>query len=200
MIAAVRGPLVAKSLDSALIAIGGVTLRVFVPLSTLAQIQVGEAVSLHTHFLVREDALALYGFLQAEDRDLFEQLLAVGGVGPRIGLALLSGMSAAAFRAAVVGEDLTRLTLAPGVGKKLAARLVLELRPRFEKMGFSGDADGVAGGGMATGSPRAQTLEALTGLGYTPAEAAAAVRGLPEDAGGTVEELVLQALRSLARE
>jgi Holliday junction DNA helicase RuvA len=202
MIAAVRGTLDGKTLDSALIAVGGVTLRVYAPLSVLAQLQVGKEVALHTHFLVREDALSLYGFLTADDRDLFEQLLAVGGVGPRIGLALLSSMSAQAFREAVVNEDVTRITLAPGVGKKLASRLVLELRPRFEKLGIMGTAVGTAVGtvGAAAGSQRAQVLEALTSLGYTPAEAASAVRSLPEDASGSVEDLIFRALRSLAKE
>ncbi|MBF6592264.1 MAG: Holliday junction branch migration protein RuvA [Ktedonobacterales bacterium] len=197
MIAAVRGILEGKTLDSALIAVGGVTLRVFAPLSVLAGLPISAEVSLHTHFLVREDALSLYGFLTAEDRDLFEQLLAVGGVGPRIGLALLSSISAQAFREAVVAEDITRLTLAPGVGKKLAGRLVLELRPRFEKMGIAGAP--TAAGMVAPGSARAHVLEALTNLGYTPAEAGAAVRSLPEEASGSLEDLIFQALRSLAQ-
>ncbi len=202
MIAAVRGTLLGKTLDSALIAlggaVGGVTLRVYAPLSVLADLQVGAEVDLHTHFLVREDALSLYGFLSADDRDLFEQLLAVGGVGPRIGLALLSSMSAQTFREAVVNEDVARITLAPGVGKKLASRLVLELRPRFEKQGFVGTAVGSQAG--TGGGIRAQVLEALTGLGYPSAEAASAVRSLPDDATGSLEDLIFRALRSLAKE
>ena len=145
---------------------------------------------------MREDALALYGFESSDDRDLFEQLLGVGGVGPRIGLALLSSMSAQTFREAVLAEDVTRLTVAPGVGRKLASRLVLELRPRFEKAGFGG-APILAGG---SANVRAQVLEALTGLGYPAGDAAAAVRTLPEDASGNLEDLIMQALRALARE
>jgi Holliday junction DNA helicase RuvA len=198
MIAAVRGMLAGKTLDSALITIGGVTLRVYAPLSVLAELRVGEEVALHTHFLVREDALSLYGFLTSDDRDLFEQLLAVGGVGPRIGLALLSNMYAHAFREAFVSEDVQRITLAPGVGKKLASRLVLELRPRFEKQGVTGST--ASAGPITAGGARAQVLEALTSLGYTPAEASAAIRTLPEDATGSVEELIFRALRSLAKE
>ncbi len=195
MIAAVRGTLEGKTLDSAHIMVGGVTLRVLVPLTTLSKLTVGETVALQTYLLVREDALALYGFATAEDRDMFEQLLSVGGVGPRIGLALLSGLSAQQLHEAVLMEDIARLTQAPGVGKKLAQRLVLELRPRFEKM--------VVGGvsitpGTVPGNVRAQVIEALTGLGYTPAQAATAVRSLPEDASGNIEDLIMQALRSLA--
>ena len=199
MIVAVRGVLAGKSLDSAFIAVSGVTLRVFAPLSTLTQLNVGDEVSLHTHFLVREDALTLYGFATAEDRDTFEQMLAVGGVGPKVGLALLSNMSSAALRDAVVREDLARLSLAPGVGKKLAARIVLELKPRFEK-GHLPDLISVGGGALATGDQRAQVLEALTALGYPPASATAAVRALPDDASGSLEDLIFRALRSLAKE
>ena len=112
MIAAVRGTLAEKSLDSAYVDVGGVTLRVYAPLSTLSGLSVGEAVRLHTYLLVREDILALYGFASVDDRELFEQLLAVGGVGPRIAVALLSAMSANAFREAILNEDVQRLTLA----------------------------------------------------------------------------------------
>ena len=198
MIAAVRGTLEAKTLDSALLSVSGLTLRVFAPLRTLAALRVGEPVFLHTHFLVREDALTLYGFLQAEERDLFEQLLAVGGVGPRIGLALLSSLSASALREAVVNEDLARLTLVPGVGRRVAARLVFELRPRFEKLGLASQMG--ASGVPASGNVRAQVAEALTGLGYPAAAATAAARSLSEDASGDLEGLIVQALRSLVKE
>lgn len=199
MIAAVRGTLEGKTLDSALIAVGGVTLRVYAPLTTLSRLNVGETVHLHTHFLVREDALSLYGFVTAQDRDMFEQVIAVGGVGPRTGLALLSGLSAEGLREAVVLEDINRLSGAPGVGKKLAARIVLELRPRFEKMAPLGPV-GVAATSASPGSIRTQVVEALTGLGYNPSQATAAVRGLPDDANGSLEDLIFRALRNLATE
>jgi Holliday junction DNA helicase RuvA len=199
MIVAVRGILSGKSLDSAFIAVSGITLRVYAPITTLSLLNVGDEVTLHTHFLVREDALTLYGFATTGDRDTFEQMLAVGGVGPRVGLALLSSMSASALRDAVVREDVARLTLAPGVGKKLAARIVLELKPRFEKGGVT-ELMGVGGGPLATGDMRAQVVEALTALGYPPASATAAVRALPDDATGSLEDLIFRALRSLAKE
>jgi holliday junction DNA helicase RuvA len=199
MIAAVRGTLEGKTLDSALVAVGGVTLRVLTPLSTLARLNVGEAVHLHTHLFVREDALSLFGFASVGDRDMFEQLLGVGGVGPRIGLAMLSAMSAEGIREAVVTEDLTRLSLTPGVGKKLAGRLVLELRPRFEKLSPF-PASGVAGIPASPGSLRGQAVEALMGLGYPVAQATAAVRAVSEDTAGTLEDLIMQALRNLSSE
>jgi Holliday junction DNA helicase RuvA len=200
MIVAVRGTLEAKTLDSAFIQVGGVTLRVFAPLSALSPLNVGAEVALHTTFIVREDALTLYGFAAPGDRDLFEQMLLVTGVGPRAGLALLSSMSGAAIREAVLHEDATRLTLAPGVGKKLASRMVLELKPRFEK-GPLPEFDGAAGGSAAGRAPsRADVVEALTSLGYAPLEATAAARSLPEDATGSLEDLIFRALRALAKE
>ncbi len=197
MIAAVSGIVEGKTLDSAFIAVGGVTLRVFAPLPALNGLTVGEKAKLHTYLLVREDVLALYGFASVADREMFEQLLGVGGVGPRSALALLSSMSAQALREAILREDVNRLTLAPGVGKRLAARLVLELRPRMEKL-HPGEME--LGELARPGDVRAQVVDALTGLGYTPAAATAAVRGLPEDASGNLEDLILIALRSLARE
>jgi Holliday junction DNA helicase RuvA len=199
VIAAVRGALEHKTLDSALISIGGVTLRVYCPLSTLSRLEVGESVHLHTYLLVREDALTLYGFSAESDRATFEQLIGITGVGPRTALALLSTMSTQTLRDAILSEDVTRLTLAPGVGRKLASRLILELRPQMEKLVFGPAAPGQMGD-VASPSPRGQVLEALTSLGYSPSDAAAAVRALPEDATGSLEDLILQALRSLAKE
>lgn len=199
MIVAVRGILEGKTLDSAYILVGGVTLRVFAPLNALSALNVGESVALQTTFIVREDAMTLYGFRSADERDLFEQMLLVNGVGPKVGLALLSSMSGEAFREAVLREDVLRLTLAPGVGKKLAARIVLELKPRFEK-GPLPDFSGVATTSGAKGPSRADVVEALTSLGYTPQEATAAARALPEDATGSLEDLIFRALRGLAKE
>ena len=198
MIVAVRGALVGKTIDSALISVGGVTLRVLAPLSALSALTIGEEVTLHTSFLVREDSLTLYGFTTTDDRDLFEQLLMVNGIGPRVGLGILGVMSGAAFRDAVMREDTTRLTLAPNVGKKLASRIVLELKPKFEK-GPIPEFMGAAEGAAPTAS-RADVVAALTSLGYAPVEAAAAARALPDTATGTLEELIFQALRSLAHE
>lgn len=202
MIAAVRGVLEGKTIDSALVTVGGITLRILSPLSTLNQLTVGQTVHLQTLFYVREDVISLFGFATAEDRETFEQLLAVGGVGPRIGLALLSALSSTGLRQAVLDDDVVRLTMAPGVGKKLAARLVLELRPRFERLGLVGVGAGTGGTGGAPGggNVRAQVADALTGLGYTPAQAASAVRNLPTDTGDSLEDLIMRALRLMASE
>lgn len=198
MIVAVRGALAGKTIDSALISVGGVTLRVLAPLSALSNLTVGEEITLHTSFLVREDALTLYGFTTTDDRDLFEQMLTVTGVGPKVGLGILGVMSGAAFREAVMHDDVTRLTLAPGVGKKLASRIALELKPRFEKSPVSEFT--TSSGGEAPTASRGDVVAALTSLGYSPVEAAAAARALPDNAIGSLEDLIFQALRSLAKE
>ena len=125
-------------------------------------------------------------------------IVAVTGIGPRVGLGILGVMSGAAFREAVMREDTTRLTLAPNVGKKLASRIVLELKPRFEKGPLPEFAAAPQGAGPT--ASRADVVAALTGLGYNPVEAAAAARALPDNATGSLEELIFQALRSLARE
>jgi Holliday junction DNA helicase RuvA len=200
MIAAVRGLLEGKTIDSALVTVGGITLRVLAPLTTLNQLTVGQTVHLQTLLYVREDAISLFGFASVQDRETFEQLLAVGGVGPRIGLALLSALSSDGLRQAVLDDDVVRLTMAPGVGKKLAARLVLELRPRFERLGLVGAGSGAAAGATGAGNVRAQVADALTGLGYTPAQAASAVRNLPADTNDSLEDLIMRALRLMAGE
>jgi holliday junction DNA helicase RuvA len=200
MIAAVRGLLEGKTIDSALVTVGGITLRVLAPLTTLNQLTVGQMVHLQTLLYVREDVISLFGFASVEDRETFEQLLAVAGVGPRIGLALLSALSSDGLRQAVLDDDVIRLTMAPGVGKKLAARLILELRPRFERLGLVGAGSGGTSSAPGAGNVRAQVADALTGLGYTPAQAAGAVRNLPTDTNESLEDLIMRALRLMATE
>jgi len=192
MIAGIQGRLEAKTIDSVLISVGGVTLRVFVPVTVLAQLgEVGTEVALQTYLYVREDTLALYGFVADEDRILFEQLLGISGIGPRAALGILSVMSARTFREAIAAEDVAALTRVPGVGKKLAARLVLELRGKLVS----------APAGTATlPHGQAEVVEALTGLGYTPGEAHAAASSLPADNNLPLEQRIMQALRYFVRE
>jgi Holliday junction DNA helicase RuvA len=191
MIAGIRGRLEGKTADSVLITVGGVTLRVFVPVTTLAQLGgVGAEVALQTYLYVREDTLALYGFATEEDRALFEQLIGISGIGPRAALEVLSVMSAASFREAIAREDVTALTRVPGIGKKLAARLVLELRGKLVPAQ-------PASTGLAPA--QAEVVEALTGLGYTPGEAQAAAASLPSDGDAPLEQRIMQALRYFAQ-
>ncbi len=171
MITSIHGTLEACRVDHAIIRVGGFSIRVFAPSSTLNRLTEPEMeVSLFTHFHMREDGIALYGFTTEGDRNAFEQLIAVSGVGPKVALALLSVMDAPTLYKAIADEDQQRLGLAPGVGKKLAARLVLELKGKLPSL--------TAIGGPITspsGRIQAEVLEALIGLGYTNAEAQAAI-------------------------
>src|SRR5260370_27213251 len=129
MIASIHGLLEARRAGYAIIRVGGISMRGLAPTSTLSRVgDVGAEVMLYTHFHVREDGMALYGFSSEEDRDGFEQLIGLSGVGPKIALALLSVMDARTFYKAIADEDQQRLALAPGVGKPLAAQLVLKLK------------------------------------------------------------------------
>ncbi|HEX5418188.1 MAG TPA: Holliday junction branch migration protein RuvA [Chloroflexota bacterium] len=190
MIAAVTGLLEATQTDAVLVQVGGFTLRVFAPTSTISRLPaVGQAVRLYTHFYLREDVIALYGFLTADELSLFEQLLTVSGVGPRVALAMLSAASAETLRGAIASESVETLTRLPGIGKKLAARLILELRGKLTAP------EGVPA--TPTAPADVEVIEALVGLGYTPADAQAALKSLP--AGLELEEKIRRALRYFAR-
>jgi Holliday junction DNA helicase RuvA len=156
----------------------------------------GIQVSLYTHFHMREDGIALYGFWTETDRDAFEQLIGISGVGPKVALSLLSIMDAAALYKAVADEDQQRLGLARGVGKKLAAHLILELKGKLPSL--------TAISGTASTSPtdkiQAEALEALIGLGFSTAEAQAALAKIPQDQSMTLEQQVTYALRTFSRQ
>lgn len=196
MIAGISGVLEARRADHAIIRVGGFSLRVFAPATTLNRLgEPGAEVSLHTHFQVREDGMALYGFSGEEDRDAFERLIAVSGVGPKIALALLSSMDARTLFKAIADEDQQRLSMVSGVGKKLAAKLVLELKGKLPSLIALGSASALSGSGNVS-----EALEALMGLGFSAAEAQQALLKLPQDRPMTLEEQITFALRSFARD
>lgn len=196
MITSIHGILEACRSDHAIIRVGGFGIRVFAPALTLNRLnEPGMEVTLYTHFHVREDGMALYGFAGEEERDTFEQLIAINGVGPRVALALLSVMDARSFYKAIADEDQQRLALAPGVGKKLAARLVLELKGKLPATALV-----AAPAGPTSAKISAEVLEALVGLGFSTAEAQAALTKIPQDQGMTLEQQITYALRSFARE
>jgi Holliday junction DNA helicase RuvA len=198
MITSIHGTLEACRTDHAIIRVGGFSIRVFAPSSALNRLnEAGMDVSLYTHFHMREDAIALYGFLSEEDRDAFEQLITVNGVGPKLALALLSLMDAPTLYRAIVDEDKQRLALAPGVGKRVAERLVVELKGKLLALAALAGPTGAAG---TAGRLRAEVLEALMGLGYSAAEAQAALAKIPQDEGTTLEQQVTLALRALSRQ
>ncbi len=199
MITSIHGTLEACRGDQVIVRVGGFSIRVFAPSSTLSRLtETGMEVSLYTHFHMREDGIALYGFYSAEDRNAFEQLIAVSGVGPKVALALLSVMDAPTLYKAIADENQQRLALAPGVGKRLAARLILELKGKLPSLAALGGATSLATG--TTDKVQTEVLEALIGLGYSQAEAHAALAKIPQDQEMTLEQQITFALRSFARQ
>ncbi|HEY7598591.1 MAG TPA: Holliday junction branch migration protein RuvA [Candidatus Limnocylindrales bacterium] len=199
MIAFVDGPVVTLAADSVVIDAAGVGYRVFCGPATLAALREGARARLHTHHLVREDQQALYGFATPEELGFFELLITVTGVGPKVALAIVSSRRVADLQLAILAGDEQVLTAVSGVGKKLAARVVLELKEKVAAAG--GSVVGVAVG-PGTGSAESEVVAALQALGYTSAEAREASRGavaaLP--VGTSLEERVKAALRVLRRD
>jgi Holliday junction DNA helicase RuvA len=196
VIAQVRGRLLRKEPQEAIVDVGGVGYRVAIPLSTFYRLgEPGGEVTLRTHTHVREDALALFGFLSAAEQALFERLIAVSGVGPKLALSILSGIEAPDLVAALRASDVARLTRIPGVGKKTAERLVLELKDKVQGLAASEEAAPV---GVAPSS-REDLVSALVHLGYSRPEAERGVdRALKEDATGRFEDLLRLSLRTVS--
>ena len=190
MIGKLTGTLAEKNPPQVLVDCHGVGYEVDVPMSTFYNLPgVGDKVSLLTHFVVREDAQILFGFGSPSEREAFRQLIKISGVGPRTALAVLSGMSVADIGQAVTQQDASRLVKVPGIGKKTAERLLLELKGKI-----GADLGHVAG---PVDDAQADILQALVALGYSDREAAAAMKSLPADIG--VSEGIKLALKSLAR-
>jgi holliday junction DNA helicase RuvA len=196
MIGFLRGTLVARHPPQLLVEVGGVGYELEAPMSTFYQLpETGKAVHILTHLLVREDAHVLYGFATEGERQLFRNLIKVSGVGARIALAILSGISVEAFVRCVQSEDATALTRIPGVGRKTAERLIIEMRDKLKQAG-SQFAQAMPAG--ADGLPADEAFSALVALGYRPPEALRLLK-LVEDKGKTTEELIRAALQAAAR-
>lgn len=195
MIGSLRGTLVDRpATGEVIVDVHGVGYRASVPASVLAGLgPPGTEVFLHVHTHVREDAIILYGFAHADERRCFEALLGAHGVGPSLALAILSSLSPAALSTAVLEDDVDTLCLVPGVGKKTAARLLLELKARLDLPSL----DGGRTAPVPAGPARTEARAALAELGYAPDEITRALEGA--DAGAPVEELVRTALRELVR-
>jgi Holliday junction DNA helicase RuvA len=192
VIGSVRGTVLERSVvGEALVEVGGVGYRVLVPSSAIAALQPGAHAFLFTHLHVRDDAMVLYGFPTRDERDTFEVLIGASGVGPKLALAMLSVHSPTSLRRAVVDADLDALTLVPGVGKRTAQKLLVELQSRLEVP----DLD-LAGAEVDRSSSRAEVRAALAELGYGPDE----VRGALADLDGDrpAEDLLRAALKRLA--
>ncbi|GMU77869.1 MAG: Holliday junction ATP-dependent DNA helicase RuvA [Acidimicrobiia bacterium] len=193
MIGSVRGSVLDRlATGEVLVEVGGVGFRLLVPLGTLPVLSPGAPAFLFTHLHVRDDALVLYGFTTREERDTFEVLIGASGVGPKLALAILSVHSPSALRRALLEDDLDALTLVPGVGKRTAQRLLVDLKARLDVPIVDLVDTGTSGAGRA----RAEVREALTGLGYGSEEVRAVMGQLPED--GPVEDLLRDALKLLA--
>ncbi|MFI4868859.1 MAG: Holliday junction branch migration protein RuvA [Steroidobacterales bacterium] len=200
MIGTLAGVLAFKSPPHLLLEVGGVGYEVEAPMSTFYTLPaVGERTRLLTHLVVREDAHILYGFATAEERTLFRNLLKVSGVGPRIALAILSGGTAATFAQAVREHDAAALTRIPGVGRKIAERLIVEMRDRLDEAGAA-PADGAPGSVAAPAGAEAEAYGALVSLGYKPVEATRLLKGIgAESVTLSTEELIRRALQNAVR-
>lgn len=181
MIATLRGEITQKEEDALILEVNGIGMRVHVPATLRQQMKIGERILLYTHFVVRQDAMSLYGFETLSERDLYTQLLSVSGVGPKVGLAILSSLTPDTVKRAVFNEEHDILNRVPGVGKKTAQRIVLALQDKLkptdtlEQVAAMTDTDG-------------EVLAALTALGYSVVEAQTAIQAIPKDAPAEVEE------------
>src|SRR5215475_12886184 len=192
MIASIRGSLLFIGVDHAVIETGGVGFMIYAPRNVLGALgEIGSQVRLYTHMHVHEDLLALYGFASTDQRHLFETLLGVSGIGPKVALSLLSSAPADELRATIAGGDTARLARVPGIGKKTAERLVLELRGKLDIKGMPAPS-GATPALMALNNDLA---EMLISLGFSAAEASAALAALPADAPPDLEERLRLALR-----
>ena len=193
MISRLTGVLSEKAPPFVLVDVNGVGYEVQVPMSTFYNLpELGAKVTLLTQFIVREDAQLLYGFLTPTERASFRELIKISGVGPRIALALLSGLNTDELAQAVSAQDASRLVKVPGIGKKTAERLLLELKGKL-----GADLGVLAGSGLPLGDAHGDIQQALIALGYNEKEAAAALKALPADVA--VSEGIKLALRALAR-
>ena len=202
MIGIIRGTLIAKHPPDVVVDVAGVGYEIQVPMTTLFELPgLGEEVTLLTHFVVREDAQLLYGFLAQEERRLFRELIKVSGVGPKLALALLSGMDARAFSQCLQRDDVSALVALPGVGRKTAERLLVEMRDKAGKW-LEELAPAAAGPQVAVAAVsvdfRTEAEQALVALGYKLPEAARLVSSVDTDEAESSEELIRRALKAAA--
>ncbi|MDG2047246.1 MAG: Holliday junction branch migration protein RuvA [Halioglobus sp.] len=203
MIGRIRGRLVQKQAPVIVVEVSGVGYELQVPMTTLFQLpELDAEVSLVTHFVVREDAQLLYGFIDDRDRSLFRELIKVSGVGPKLALTILSGMDSQSFARCVQRDDISSLTALPGVGKKTAERLLIEMRDKLKACQAGAD-DESEQRSEASATPftdiAADAEGALITLGYKPQEASRMVAAVNDDGADTSEELIRRALKSTVK-
>lgn len=198
MIGRLHGVLRHKEPPTLLVDVGGVGYELDAPMTTFYELPpVGEQITLYTHLVVRQDAHLLYGFARETQRRLFRGLLKVNGVGPRVALAVLSGLSDEEFTRCVAQADIARLTKVPGIGRKTAERLVIELRDKLPQDAPWPAIHATVDGPTTPADPVNEAVSALVSLGYKPNEASRAVRGVSTQ-GASAEEIIRQALKGMA--
>jgi Holliday junction DNA helicase RuvA len=191
MIATLEGTLEYRGVDSVIIAVSGIGLQVYVPGSTLSQLgAINDKISLYTHLHLREDNVSLYGFASEEELALFKALISVSGIGPKAALGLLSALNPGQLVMAITSGNVDIISQVPGIGKKMASRLVIELRGKLEKEW--------KGAILPLAAENADAITALTNLGYSLREATQAVSNLPDSSELSLEEKVKLALQQLA--
>ena len=200
MIAALRGTVLYRAVDHAVIEVAGVGYRVAMSANGLASVgSIGDTAFVHTHLVVRDSELLLVGFADDAERDTFLALVEVSGVGPKVALAILSALNSDALALAVATDDIALVCTAPGVGKKTAQRIIIELKDRLSPRRLGTAASGVALGGAADVAAVTDAVQearaALIGMGFTPVECSTALADAAS--GDTVEQLLARALRSL---
>jgi holliday junction DNA helicase RuvA len=188
MIATLRGEIAQVEENALVVEVGGVGLRVFVPNPLRTRSKAGEALMLYTHLVVREDALTLYGFESQPERDLFNTLLGVDGIGPKAALSVLSTLTLDAIQRAIFADEVEVLNRVPGIGKKTAQKMAIHLKDKLKPM------DTLASVAAMTDRD-SEVLAALTALGYSVVEAQAAIQALPKDAPEDIEERLRMALQ-----
>jgi len=192
LIASLRGTVLTKRPEGVIVDVNGVGYRLSVPLCSLADIpEQGETVFMHTYTHVREDALLLFGFLNEKDREIFTSLIGISGIGPKLGLAILSGMPAERFVEAVQNEDVTMLSTIPGLGKKTASRLILELKGKLPSL------DPGETSSFRAGQEAVDAISALVNLGYKKQFSEKAVETAVRNGAGRIEDIIMDALKNL---
>ena len=201
MIGRLSGQLLQKQAPELLIDVNGVGYEVSAPMSTFYALpEVGEKLVIHTHMVVREDAQLLYGFATESERTLFRILIKINGVGPKLAITILSGIAAEDFIRCIHDNDAAALVRLPGIGKKTAERLIVELKDKVGSEDEAGEtsASAAVGAGVSVKSPIADAVSALVALGYKPNDASRMVRSI-ETEGLNTEEIIRQALQGLAK-
>jgi holliday junction DNA helicase RuvA len=188
MIATLRGEIAQVEENALILEVGGVGLRVFVPAPLRARMKAGEVILLYTHLVVREDALTLYGFESQAERELFNTLLGVDGVGPKVALSVLSTLTLDAVQRAIFADEVEILNRVPGIGRKTAQKMAIHLKDKLKPL------DTLAGVAAMTDRD-SEVLAALTALGYSVVEAQSAIQSLPRDAPEDTEERLRMALQ-----